>query len=124
MFRLSAHMDLLWFLLDHVTHICLFVCLVYFHLHNKLEDNNNRKMNAGLILHGGTVLICLDAPWSLPWCPENALAVEIYNFIIGCPLPRRKCLKVPAPCPFKQSIQAWQRKLLFFVKESCYFLSK
>ena len=30
-------------------------------------------------------------PWSLPWCPWNA-PVEIYNFLIGCPLPRRKCL--------------------------------
>ena len=27
----------------------------------------------------------------LPWCPWNA-PVEIYNFIVGCPLPRRECL--------------------------------
>ena len=27
---------------------------------------------------------CLGAPWNAP--------VEIYNFLIGCPLPRRKCL--------------------------------
>ena len=30
-------------------------------------------------------------PWSLPWCPWNA-PVRSYNFLIGCPSPRRKCL--------------------------------
>ena len=29
--------------------------------------------------------------WSLRWCPWNA-PVETYSFLIGCPLPRRKCL--------------------------------
>ena len=33
-----------------------------------------------------------------PWCPWNA-PVEIYNFLIGCPLPEEK---MPwCPCPFK-----------------------
>ena len=32
---------------------------------------------------------------SLPWCLWNA-PVEINNFLIGCPLPRRKCLGAPA----------------------------
>ena len=36
-----------------------------------------------------------DAPWSMPWCPWN-VAVEIYNFLIRCPLPRRKCIDVLA----------------------------
>ena len=43
--------------------------------------------NAGLILHGGNGGDCL---LPLPWCPWNA-PVEICNFLIGCPLPRRKC---------------------------------
>ena len=30
-------------------------------------------------------------PWSLPWCPSNA-PVDNQNVLIGCPLPRRKCL--------------------------------
>ena len=34
---------------------------------------------------------CLHVPWSLPLCPWNA-TVKIYNFLIGCPLPRRNCL--------------------------------
>ena len=34
---------------------------------------------------------CFHAPWLLPWCPWNA-PVKIYNFLLGCPLPRRKCL--------------------------------
>ena len=34
---------------------------------------------------------CLHAPLSLPWCPLNA-PFKIYNFLIGCPLPIRKCL--------------------------------
>ena len=45
----------------------------------------------GLILHGGNEGDCLRVPWSLPWCPWNA-PVQICNFIIGCPLPRRNCL--------------------------------
>ena len=32
---------------------------------------------------------------SLPWWPSNA-PVEIYNFLIGCPLQMPWC-----PCPFK-----------------------
>ena len=47
---------------------------------------------SGLILHGGNGSDCLRCPLSLPWCPWSA-PVEIYNFLIGCPLPpRRKCL--------------------------------
>ena len=39
----------------------------------------------------------------LPWCPWNA-PVELFNFNLWCPLPRRKCL---VPLPFqKRSIQA------------------
>ena len=30
-------------------------------------------------------------PWSLPLSPWNAI-LEIYNFLIGCPLPKSKCL--------------------------------
>ena len=45
----------------------------------------------GLILHGGNGGDCLRCPLPLPWCPWNA-PVEIYNFLIGCPLPKRKCL--------------------------------
>ena len=45
----------------------------------------------GLILHGGNGGDCLRCPLSLPWCPWNA-PVEIYNFLIGCPLPKRNCL--------------------------------
>ena len=50
--------------------------------------------------NGGDCLHALHAPWSLPWCPWNAPV----NFLIGCPLPRRKCL---GAFPFqKRSIQA------------------
>ena len=45
----------------------------------------------GLILHEGNEGDCLYAPWLLIWCSWNA-PVQICNFIIGCPLPRRKCL--------------------------------
>ena len=38
-----------------------------------------------------TEAIASVCPWSLPWCPWNA-PVQICNFLIGCPLPRRKCL--------------------------------
>ena len=44
-----------------------------------------------LIRHIGIECNCLHATWSLPWCPWNA-SVKIYNFLLGCPLPRRKCL--------------------------------
>ena len=44
-----------------------------------------------LILHGGNECDCLRCPLPLPWCPRNA-TVEIYNFLIGCLLPKRKCL--------------------------------
>ena len=43
-----------------------------------------------LILHGGNEGNCLHAPWSMPWGLEKQ--VEIYNFLIGCPLPRRQCV--------------------------------
>ena len=48
-------------------------------------------VHSGLILHGGNEGDCLRCPMSLPWCPRNA-PVEIYNFLIGCPLPKKKCL--------------------------------
>ena len=54
--------------------------------------------------HGSNEGDCLHGPWSLPWCPWNA-PVEIYKFLIGCPLPRRKCALVPLPFQ-KRSIQA------------------
>ena len=47
--------------------------------------------SAGLILRRGNKDHCLCAPWSLPWCPSNA-PVEMYNFLIGYPLPKRKCI--------------------------------
>ena len=37
-----------------------------------------------------------DAPWSMPWCPWNA-AVEIYNFLLGCPQGENALV----PLPFK-----------------------
>ena len=49
-------------------------------------------INAGLILHDGNEGDCLRVPWSLPWCPWNALQYKFAKLIIGCPLPRRKCL--------------------------------
>ena len=47
--------------------------------------------DAGLFLYGGNEGDCPYAPWSLPWSPSNA-PVEVYNFLIGYPSPRRKCL--------------------------------
>ena len=35
--------------------------------------------------------VCLCCPLPLPWCPWNA-PVEIDIFLIGWPLPKRKCL--------------------------------
>ena len=62
------------------------------------------NLGAGLILHRGNEGDCLRCPWPLPWCPWNA-PVEIYNFLIGCPLPKEKMLW--CPCLFqKGSIQA------------------
>ena len=47
-------------------------------------------VSPGLILHGGNKGDCL-------YVPGHCLgALEIYNFLIGCPLPRRMSL-----CPFK-----------------------
>ena len=51
-------------------------------------------LNTGLILYGGNQGNCLHAPWSLPWCPWNN-TVHIYNFLIGCRLPRRNYLGAP-----------------------------
>ena len=39
---------------------------------------------------------------TMPWCPKNA-PVEIYNFLIMCPLPRRKCLDALALSITKQT---------------------
>ena len=50
---------------------------------------------AGLIRYRCNKGDCLHAHWSLPWCLCNAPR-EIYNFLIGCPLPKRKCLGVLA----------------------------
>ena len=44
--------------------------------------------NTGLILHGGD---CLRCPLVIALVPLKC-SVEIYNFLIGCPLPKRKCL--------------------------------
>ena len=54
---------------------------------------------AGLIFHGGNEGDCLDAPWSLLWCPWNAtvMTVEIYNYLIGCPSPRAQKRTIPDP---------------------------
>ena len=55
-----------------------------------------RDICTGLTFHGGNKGDCLHVPWLiLPRCPWNA-PVEIYNFIIGCPSPMRKCLGVLA----------------------------
>ena len=43
-----------------------------------------------------------SCPRSLPWCPWNA-TVESKNFLLGCPLPRRKCLGALALSKTKQS---------------------
>ena len=51
--------------------------------------------NTGLVLHRGNEGDCLRTPWSLPWCPLIA-PVEIYHFLIGCPLPRGKCISALA----------------------------
>ena len=47
-------------------------------------------LHAGLLLHGANEGDYLRCPWPLPWCPSNA-PVEIYNFLTGCPLPKRTC---------------------------------
>ena len=44
---------------------------------------------AGLILHGGNEG---DCPLVIALVPLKCYTVKIYNFLIGCPLPRRKCL--------------------------------
>ena len=54
-------------------------------------DSSPYNCSPGLILHGGNEGDCLRVPWSLPWCPWIA-PVQICNFIIGCSLPRSKCL--------------------------------
>ena len=52
----------------------------------------------GLILPWNNKGDCLLAPKSLPWCLWNA-PVKIYNFLIGCPSPRRNAL---VPLPFQK----------------------
>ena len=57
--------------------------------------------HAGLILHGGNEGDCLRCPLSLPWCPWNA-PVGIYNFLIGCPLPKKRSIQ-----PWPYVVFAW-----------------
>ena len=56
-----------------------------------LEIVITANLTTSLTLHGGNGSDCLLCPLPLPWCPWNA-PVEIYNFFIGCPFPKRKCL--------------------------------
>ena len=62
----------------------------------------------------------LMSPWSLPRCPWNT-TVEIYNFLIGCPLPKRTR---PVPLPFqKPSIHACKRPCIAYREgKLCIFL--
>ena len=62
---------------------------------------------SGLILQGGNGGDCLHAPWSLPWCLWNA-PVEVDNFLIGCPSPRRKCLDAPALSKLNRTGLLWK----------------
>ena len=57
----------------------------------KMDHSQKIILSAGLILHGGNGGDCLRVPWSLPWRPWNT-PVQLCNFIIACPLPRKKCL--------------------------------
>ena len=63
-----------------------------------------------------TQAIASMLPWSLPWCPWHA-RVEIDNFLIGCPLPRSKCLGALALLKTKhitcRSDCAYKRNFLF-----------
>ena len=64
--------------------------------------NTGPTLLAGLILHGGNEGYCLRCPLPLPWCPWNA-PVEIYNFLIGCHLPKRKYLGALAHLKMKHT---------------------
>ena len=50
-------------------------------------------------------------PLPLPWCPWNAPA-KMYNFLIGCPLPKRKCLGAPAPSKTKHTGLTWCNSIM------------
>ena len=63
-------------------------------------------MPSGLILHGGNRGDCLRCPLPLPWCTWNA-PVEIYNFLIGYPLARRKCIGALRPAAFIENDLRW-----------------
>ena len=52
---------------------------------------------------------CLHAPW----CPWNA-TVEIYNILIRCPLPGRKCFGALALAQTKHSTGLEQNTVVFF----------
>ena len=55
----------------------------------------------GPILHGGNTRQLSPCPL-VAWCPSNA-PVEIYYFLIGCPLPRRNCLGANALSKMKHT---------------------
>ena len=63
-------------------------CLYSLVIHLRAHLHITCRCDPGRIAHS---YISSNAPWSLPWCPWIA-PVEIYNFLKGLPLPRRKCL--------------------------------
>ena len=67
------------------------------------KKTTTHTTHSGLILYGGNKVNFLRAPCSLPWCPWNA-PVEIYNFLIGCPLPRSECLGTLALSKTKHTV--------------------
>ena len=69
------------------------------------------KYTIRFLFHGSNKCDCRHAPWSLPWCPWNA-PLEIYNFLLGCPLPRRKCLGTLALSKNK----AYRPEILYTIK--------
>ena len=60
----------------------------------------------GVIHHRVNRGDCLHAPRPLPWCPWHDRTEEIYKFLLGCPLSRRKCLGAPLP------FQKWRKTSL------------
>ena len=76
---------------------------------------------AGLILHGGDYMDYLRAPWSMPWCPWNALVPSSGN------LPYRVAFteEIMPWCPCHSKNWAYRACLwfLYFVlKQNIYFL--
>ena len=76
-----------------------FFKLSFYHYTTSLKTQVERtKYAQAWCFKEATKAIASLPPWSLPWCPWNAL--EIYNFLIGCPLPRR--------CPFLFKNEAYR----------------